>query len=100
MTDTVIARVNSLPMELRIEIYSQMFHLNVGPLEKLHEEREWVRRTQLPSLEVCRRLEAYNSYRSQRPVDTETGVDLWTDDADEAFFKGMVTAHDLVSSSA
>ena len=93
MTDTssVLARAKTLALELRIEIYTQLFHVDIQPLEKLHEERELVIRTTLPSLEVCRQDETYKSYRSQcREKARATGVFSWPDDAEEAFFRGNI----------
>lgn len=95
MTDTasIIVRANRLPLELRTEIYSQLFHVTLEPLLNSHSEREWVKRTSLPSLEVCRRDETYKSFRAQ--CAKTTGA--WWDDVEEAFFKG--TAPCLLYSS-
>lgn len=92
MAEAVLERAKDLPLELRLQIYSQIFYLDAGPLLKLHEERLWTKENKLPALGMCRRDRAYISHRLKwQHMTVSDGEIRWPDHVEEALFEGILS---------
>ena len=76
-----------LPLELRYQIYSDAFDLDLDPLVSTHKRREWLERTDLPPLDICLGSEGYRAYRQKANLHNHN---VWPNYLEEAIFKGSV----------